>query len=724
MYARRRSGGLGNGYRPNVMGMGGVVAASRISPEGSLRGHQMYNSEYRNYNRSGYGRGGHSKPFQPPLPPPCETDIFMEAGKLAAEYLVTKGILPPNALSGKWQNVDWKNQMEDFMQISMDSRGSVHSRLGTAAADVGPGWRRYSDEYNFMGSRNSMRGRRRTGSSNNHGSNWNPEFVRSGSWFDRGRTSPGREADRDISAELQDEQSVQKDSDTGMQSSSAGEITQESDNAADLQSSLEKCNLPHDAGAKPGSSSNENDVPSNDDVETPIKESDGNSTMSNEEAEEDKEGRNDNDLEQKHAENMKVSASLQDGSLASENNIDLMRYCKFANVPTKTRSSLAIRGSKVDVDTIAEDETMSDSKLFKDSGVQVIDVPVDGSALNASCHRSHKPNSLSDVLKAPSTEEDLGVSHTSRQGHCSIPGSFPKRSMINHQEIDGEFPGYGSSNPIVLGRGEKRPLDDDIDCREETKRPKEWAPPLETQPEGCLPLSNSMENQHTSVEPSSSQSEHVTLSTDQQSSDISLFSRSHIESSEYTEEKQLFPGSFKTCDLNLIEASDMNENRAPDPILMFRSITETGRQAAPVDFDLSMSSNNSNVHNKHGKREVDDKDIEVIDLEDDSMQEDNTFTNAERRADSVFNVLDNFPDNVHNATEIPNHQDGYGLMISELLGSDSVTTDLSALHNDMDLHNGQGILGDDDSIYMSFGEIPISFIRPWEQPTQDYGKPF
>ncbi|KAL2473185.1 Uncharacterized protein Fot_48921 [Forsythia ovata] len=723
MYARRRGGGPGNGYRPNAMGMGGVAAASRISPEGSIRGHQMYNSEYRNYNRSGYGRGGHSRPIQPPLLPPRETDLFMEAGRLAAEYLVSKGILPPNALSGKWQNGDWKNQMGDFMQIPMDGRTSAHSRLGTAAADVGPGRRRYSDEYNSIGSKNSMRGRRRTGSSKNHGSDWNPEFVRSGSWSDRGRTSPSMEADTNVFAGHQDEQPVQKDGDTGVQNTSAGELTQEGDSAADLQSGLENCNLADDAGANPGSSSSEKDLPSNDNMETPIKGSDG-MTMSNEEAEEDKEGRNDHDLEPKHAENMDVMASLQEDSLASEDNVDLMKYCKFANVPTKTRSSLAIRGSKVDLNPIAEDETINESKVSEASSAQVIDVPVDGSTLNAASHQSHEPNSLSNVLKAPSVEVDQGVVITARPGHCPMSGSFPKRSVINRPEIDGGVPGFGSSNPLFLERGEKRPLDDDTDEREGTKRPREQAPAVETQSDGCLPLSNSMENQHTSEEPRSSHSENVTLFTDKRSSNISLFPKSCVESSEYTKEKQLFPGSFKTCDLNLIETSDVNENHAADPILMFRSITETGTQAAPVDIDLSMSSNNSNVPNKYGKSRVHDKDIEVIDLEDDSMQEDNTFANAERRADSVFTGLDNFPDNVHNATEIPDHQDGYGLMISELLGNDSVPTDLNALHNDMGLHNGQGILGDDDSIYMSLEEIPISFLRSWEQPTQEYGKPF
>lgn len=59
------------------------------------------------------------------------------------------------------------------------------------------------------------------------------------------------------------------------------------------------------------------------------------------------------------------------------------------------------------------------------------------------------------------------------------------------------------------------------------------------------------------------------------------------------------------------------------------------------------------------------------------------------RADSVFNGLDNFPDNVNNVTEIPDHQDGYRLMLSEFLGNDSVPTELNALHNDMGLHDGQ-----------------------------------
>lgn len=73
-----------------------------------------------------------------------------------------------------------------------------------------------------------------------------------------------------------------------------------------------------------------------------------------------------------------------------------------------------------------------------------------------------------------------------------------------------------------------------------------------------------------------------------------------------------------------------------------------------------------------------------------------SFLNLETLCSSVtgFTGRDGFPNNAHNVNEIPDVQDGYGLMISELLGNDmpncsSVPGDLNALHNDMGLHNGE-----------------------------------
>lgn len=70
------------------------------------------------------------------------------------------------------------------------------------------------------------------------------------------------------------------------------------------------------------------------------------------------------------------------------------------------------------------------------------------------------------------------------------------------------------------------------------------------------------------------------------------------------------------------------------------------------------------------------------------------FTVQLYRAGNVFRGLDGYSSNVHNANDIPDSQDGYGLMFSELLGNDipncsSVPPDLNTLHNDMGLHNGE-----------------------------------
>ncbi|EYU33754.1 hypothetical protein MIMGU_mgv1a006125mg [Erythranthe guttata] len=237
-------------------------------------------------------------------------------------------------------------------------------------------------------------------------------------------------------------------------------------------------------------------------------------------------------------------------------------------------------------------------------------------------------------------------------------------------------------NDSVMERGEKRVLDDVADCREGTsKRPKENVASIDVQSDGCLPLSNSLENR----------------------TNISFFPEDNAESSKLVQEK--------TYDLDLIGAFDVNESQNNDvaSVIISPSVAETNKNdATPVDVDLSMNYN-FNMPKNNGKRGIiKDAEIEVIDLDNDSGQEDQIFGSPERRGDAVFTDLDGFPNNAHNPDENPDSQDGYGLMISELLGKD----------------NEVGIPGDDDSIYMSLGEIPISFLRAWEQPTQDYGKPF
>ncbi|KAK4398697.1 hypothetical protein Sango_1345200 [Sesamum angolense] len=667
MHAKHRNG-PGNGYRSNAMGMGGVAAASRISPESSMRGHRMYNSEYRNYNRGGYGRGGRSKHFQPTLPPRRGADIFVEAGRLAAEYLVSKGVLPPNALSGKWQIDGLKNQMGNFQgfrphevektQIPADGRASAHSRLGNAALDVGPGRRRYSDEYNSMDSRSSLRGRKRSGSLKDYGSEVNKELEEVDHGLKRVRFPQGRRWTVMLLLDI-------------------------------MMGSLQ-VKMVVDADGSDSTLSNEKYLPSDGDGEHIRKYDNG----SNDEAKVVKEGSNDSELHQKHDEDKEVNASVRENNFVIQDHVDLVKHCKFFNVPTKARSSLTVKGSKGDQDPKDAAENNSKRELLEGTGVRVVDADIGSSAGTAASHQNHEFRSLqSEILNAPPVEKELDVTYTTQSGQCLRSGSFPERSGYKESETepDERLSDFGSSNPSLMERGEKRAIDHNTDDREDFKKLKQWVPHLAAQSDSSLPLSSSMENRPMLEEPRTSKSAQAALSPDQKSLDISLFPKGHTDSCEFMEEKQLFP------------------------------------VATPIDVDLSMG-NNGNLPNKNGKHAVNDDDIEIIDLEKDTGPEDKTVNNPERRGD-MFTDLDGFPNNVHNANGIPDVQDGYGLMISELLGNDipncsSVPTDLNSLHNHMGLPNAEGILGDDDSIYMSLGEIPISLLGAWEQPNQDYGKPF
>ncbi|KAL8462032.1 hypothetical protein ACS0TY_033203 [Phlomoides rotata] len=711
MYAKHRNG-PGNGYRPNALAMGSVAAASRIPPEGSMRGNRIYNSEYRSFNRGGYGSGGHSKQFQPPLPPPPpprESDVFIEAGRMAAEYLISKGVLLPNAISVKWQNDSLKNQMGDFQgfrtheaenrQMSVDGQASVHSRVGNSALDV-PGRRRYSDEFNSMGSRNSIRGRKRTGSFKISGPEMNRELGRSVSWAGKITASPALDTDNDTSAGYHNEQPAGKDASSGIQSSSPGEATQEVVSGTDTESGLEKCNVAEDTGVKDSLMSNEKCLPS--DAGEPTKKSDD-ANKFNDEYKVVKEEIIDKDLQQKHDENKVITSSGMEDGLVSKDLVDLVKHCKFVNVPTKARSSLTTKGSKNDGVPMNEDEYISKSELLEDSGVHVIDFDV-------ASHQSLELKSLqSDV---PVLENEMEVTYSTRPEQCLSSGSIHRE-----QQPKEELSGFGSLSSMLTQQGEKRAIDFNTDGREDFKKLRQWVPLADAQANSCPPIDSSMDP--IMQEPGTSQSSHLTQSSDQNSLDISLFSKDHADSGEFMEEKQLFPGSFKTCDLNLVGACDVNENHDADPMLIFSSITRSAKVTTPIDVDLSMN-NNGNMPNKNGKHSVSDKDIEVIDLEKDSALEDQTFRNPERRGDTVFTDLDGFSNNVHTGNGIPDVQDGYGLMISELLGNDSS----NSLHSHIGLPSTEGILADDDSIYMSLGEIPISLLGSWEQQSQDYGKPF
>ncbi|KAL6999023.1 hypothetical protein U1Q18_000189 [Sarracenia purpurea var. burkii] len=744
MHARHRS--PGNGYRSSSMGIGGVALPSRISPESSIRGHGTYNSEYRNYNR-GFGRG-QPNPFQTAQPPPRRADIFMEAGRLATEYLVTKGLLPSNVLSGRWQNGSLKNQIGSFQGFRQQEGDSLHhppegrtsalARLGSAV-DAGSGRRRFADEYNSAGSR-SVRGRRKTGSLKNYGSGWGREMGRSGLWYAKARASPDLEDDDDSFSGYQEEQQFVNDAGNEEQMSRVSKLAPKIVGVGDSELTLEKSQFQDGTRTNESSSDIGKDLPPANDVE--LTERSDDTKLLNKETVELKDGTSSDQVEKKRdMEDPPIQHFAVEGDSINKNGGDLLSLCRFSKVPTKIRSSLITRGSKVDPvpnteegkkHDMPQEEKDCDTGRSIGSEIPIKDISVDGSSVDVSTNKISSKCLESDILEEtpvmPAQEAgELGSMNTDR-GKFVRSQSYSDRPFMNEQDSSEEPPGFGSCSSMTAERGEKRAAQHS-DSRERTKKPREWIPSVVTQSDEFLHLSQLTSKKPTPQGGRSPANEVILSKNQERPVDMSLFGRVDTGSCiEYAKEKQLFPGSFKICDLNLMEASEMNENPDPDPPLIFSSVTENKKEATPVDVDLSIS-NNFNTSDKYGKHGADGKEVEVIDLENDSVQEDKAFNNSERKADTEFTGLESFPNHAQSTSDISDVRDGYGLMISEFLGNDisnctPVPADLNSLHNDMALHNGEGILGDDESIYMSLGEIPISFLRVWEQPAHEYDKPF
>ncbi|KAK4804068.1 hypothetical protein SAY86_003885 [Trapa natans] len=664
MHPRHRS--PGNGYRSNSMGMS---MSSRISPENSGRGHGFYNLEYRSFNRN-YGRSqSQPKHFHPSPSPPLsqplgKSDVFIEAGKLAAEYLVSRGILPPGALTSKWQNGNLKDLQEYKshdtnagynIQFPVDGRASGPFRLQDSGSDPGPVRRRHSDGYGSSEFRNYAKGKKRGGPFRGYKSERGRDYGRNSSWSDR-----SKDANREYDLGNHEEQLVAQNNNTLVKKSSKEILKGDERGGAQEPESKEHESRVTSYGAEKNirDETDGGDGPLNKREER----RDSKETIKIEE---------DKDVIGEQTNKEMISEELPDNKSSEKRLVtDLQNLCKFANMPTKTRS---LRGSR-----LSKEDTISDVGTSHVSDVLIEDKAVDVSVNNLSGTRDLEfENSKVEVA------ENINLVDRSLvlEGNCEL----------NEK------------------RGEKR-LFEENNTNEDCKRVKEWLP------SGVSDV----------VDGPSIEDKLLTVDYHHQQSTKCSPQTSQIGKGSYAQEKQLFPSSFKICDLNLMEASDVNETHDKDPIFMYPPISDFKKE---VDIDLSIS--NSSMTSQHAKRVNDiHREIEVIDLDEDSTPEDRGFDIIERKPDITFTSLDGYSTNpVQNPTDIPDSQDGYGLMISELLATEFAgcpsVPEMNPLDN-MDLNSGAGPLGDDDSIYMSLGEIPfLSFMHNWEHPpSQEDGKPF
>ncbi|GAB2279772.1 hypothetical protein Dimus_014411 [Dionaea muscipula] len=704
MYGRHRT--VGNGYRSNAVGMG--IPSSQVSPEApsSIRNHARggYNSDFnRSFNPS-IGRGTR-KSFQSPLPPtppspppppvpllhPKRGELFIEAGRLAVEYLVSHGLLPMDVLpSTKCQNY---NSLKSNALVDLHERLAPGPQAGGENSALSPKGS-VSKNYTCEG--------RRLGSSRTYGSD---SSQRNGS---------------DQSSPNKPNGSSSQDLESNCDNLSAAKVVKEEGDKFSLTNSASKADGSHGLQEE-----NEKDQPSDNDVvagfhstrDLPIEPTDGVAKSSDDTDAEC--GVSTDDLP--HVENQNAGElgelsvdqeRQEEAGIESNNHLDLLKLCNSAKVPTKTRSSLMNKSPIKDALLSVANASGPASQSIVSIQDNSINGLKDGSLSSLTCGSfslgsedcGHRPTTL------VGDEGRLSSGQILEPENYTDTRSSLDSTVINKQGSPEALSQLGSFSSVAIDRGGKRALGDD-NTSSGSKKAKEW-----------ISVAANQDNFHLS-------NAGVKWTSSLSSVGNSLLLQCTDEpSAGYAEEKQLFPSSFKICDLNLLEGSEVTE--AHDNSIQMHSSISVPNKEVSVDIDLSIS-NKGGVVNEYDKFGSIGRDVELIDLEGDSLQEGESFSNSNTELQSELTTLEAFQNHAQDLSANTHTQDGYGLMISELIGTDmqdcssvQLRPEINPLHSEMSLHPGEGLLNDEDHIYMSLGEIPLSFLHAWEQPTQDYEKQF
>ncbi|CAF2131508.1 unnamed protein product [Brassica rapa] len=707
MHGRQRN--VGNGYRSGF-GMSG----SRVSPDRPMRGHGFFGpdhhhqQQHRGFNR-GYGRGrGRSKSFQnqlppPPLPPSVvqrrtggggSGDVFMDAGRLAAEYLVSQGVLPQTVFSSKWQGGEFQgSRLQEAARVDVLA----------PAADK----RRYVDGYNSAGSRNNLGGKR----SNRYES----DFGRSGSWSERSKGYEAETGDDSVSGH-REEQPLVEDIASSVQRSASGEFMRKREGAGDSESVLDK----DEAQSKTGSSSAGKEIVQDCEIS---KVSEGSCSLSAGSGEvkgmtggsggenESQAAIEDASIHQ-HEEDAPIHRHCAADESFTESGIDLATLCKFEKVPTRTRSSVTAKNTKLHLSQNIKETSRNPGILEEDQACETR-----GKSSGAD---STGDENLNDQV------EDLPLVQFVEDSKCHRSNSFPNSILRENNEKDSELELADIHRSYSMGKGGEKRANEGSDLEEEAKRQKSWVP---------LPVSE------TSDRFNAFKASEIQSDEEEDDKPISFYMR-RIEGADgktdnleslantsnnslhrgksgagYAEEHQLFPASFKMCDLNLGGAADANDGKR-----------ESGQA---VGFDLSISSSSKSLDFSTNTRMSNGKEIEVIDLDnDDSPEVVKSSNNPGRKQEvSPYMGIDDVPD-YNEGLMMVEYLDSFGN--GPPMNNPGISTTVPQI-NDVGLQDREGALGndqaanntDDDSIFMSLGEIPLTFLQTWDQPpARGYEKPF
>lgn len=628
----------------------------------------FYGSEYRHRGGGGVGFGrGYPSRRAAAAPAGGGGDVFMEAGRLAAEYLVSQGLLPPNVLSQKWHNNNGGGSFKKHgggvggggEALVEGGRTSALARLGSAVSGPDGGRRKLGFE-DF-----GQKGSRRRGGSfrSSNGVDWGRDYRRNASWSDRYRGAHDTKDDDDdrrsgscdagggggggSGRQPDEEQHQPKDQQVGgasgssggddhenvLQKSNSNEFEPRSEDGDDLEAAeTDKDQVSGELlEVKQGSSGAEKDT---DDMVVEFAKSSNGLENVSASVSEVKDGTGDDDNEKLNiSKNLSAQSSDQENDSSSRDFTDLLSLCKSFKAPTRTRSSRTRKNLKADQHGNNEDNNTHDIEDLQEPEVLAENETVKSSSSSGDLiseqtydlvHLDSDIVEVEPVHAAESTEEfDVASKDEEVPSIGSHPGQDRDYMDDKNQEPTATLPEYGSCSSMSEERGEKRVAEDD-DVREETKRLREWLPSPVPKTEEYFMHNNPIEVKDSPGEDEILHADEVPVTSDH---------ASLISSSQFTEggdrpffqcpeEKPSLPSSFRTCDLNLMEASEVHDNHVDHPVLIYPASVSETKKAVPVDIDLSMS--RASLSGKFNTHSTSGKEIEVIDLENDEVENDST----------------------------------------------------------------------------------------------------
>ncbi|XP_074563818.1 uncharacterized protein LOC141820410 [Curcuma longa] len=699
-------------------------------------------------------RGGFNRSYsQPHNRPAMKLEILMEAGRLAAEYLVSKGVFPSSALpqdlvSDSRPNGFTGPARENPSPSSFnDSRVPARDRLGDAGAGAGYARKRFDDDYDRFGPRKNARARRMGSYDRGYGGpDWGRERARHKPWLERSRSYSDMVEEEDDDFLGRPRYNKDRQSGRGEVGSSrvAGDEQQSKiEVVGETVSELE------DTGSKASSNNTRKDAPTEgcadvngaDDV-----------MASNPEAGEVRSCESE-DVGKKGVAEIYLTVNPGEveecGSVIDHSNT-LLKLGGSPKVPRRLRSSLAHKntiahaspkvGNGVECASEGETEMVLDKlptdgslkqtrasltyKSFLDydlrnEGVNVVEVSggetetIANKFLTDSIVKvSHIHHNVNPECEMPVnlSDDDIQSSKQSIESQCDFQQSLPSSKM----------------SLTAVGECEDDKVTEQTG-KEELNKQVSSPPPNTSQQNEFSQLDGVTETQSSLFIEMPSQDEEI-IKPGYQLKPITAPSVSIVEAETILKidgVKCNQSNSFKICDLNLMEAPDVTD--VPEDHMLGASHTSALPQASGkqllVDFSQSRNNRANDTYDSN-QLSGDRKAIQVIDLEEDSPMEVNDLLKSKNE---IIYPVENVLNHTAHSDELPVVQDTYGLAISDYLGVDMTCRpqdqgELNNLQVGMGLHGAEEFAVVDDSIYGALGDI--GFIDVWDQPPQDYEKFF